>query len=421
MKCRTPCAPARVRARARSRTPATRCRRAAHRGATGSRPDPPRAPSRRRRAAAGAGTGARPDRRAAPRRRGRAASAARGSRRRRHRVASRSRARDASRTRGEAMVRAVRVAVEAHLPGPHLPQPSPGARRRRASGVVQLRGQHRGDAEGEHVAMALGGEGVELRDKGNVVLRPRLVQPLLAERPHAMAGEPRQVGVQDEAECPGHGRSHEGTVCRTARSARLLQHRHQVEASSRACAELEVRCDDGGDELGQVRGATCSGTAGQLRVDHGAVLGLPRPQPRPVVHPSTGHRRQPRAASRPASSAASYSRQWKRLAGCSRGRGRGRRSAGSAWTAPPAAGPRTRGRSSRDVAVGVPDVLDHLQRHHHVRGMARQRQGRHQPLQVCRAWAAVTPLRRAGSRGRVVVQARRPWHPGTPGRERAAP
>ena len=48
--------------------------------------------------------------------------------------------------------------------------------------------------------MALGRQRVELGDERDVALDPRLVQPLLADRPHAVVRQPGQVGVQDEAE-----------------------------------------------------------------------------------------------------------------------------------------------------------------------------------------------------------------------------
>ena len=48
--------------------------------------------------------------------------------------------------------------------------------------------------------MALGRQRVELGDERDVALDPRLVQPLLADWPHAVVLQPGQVGVQDEAE-----------------------------------------------------------------------------------------------------------------------------------------------------------------------------------------------------------------------------
>ena len=68
--------------------------------------------------------------------------------------------------------------------------------------VVELGGQHRGDAEGEQVAAALGGQPSHDVEHGEVGVRPRLVEPLLPDRPPPVVGEPGQVGVQDEGERP---------------------------------------------------------------------------------------------------------------------------------------------------------------------------------------------------------------------------
>ena len=53
--------------------------------------------------------------------------------------------------------------------------------------------------------MALGRQRVELGDERDVALDPRLVQPLLADRPDAVVRQPGQVGVQDEAQGARHG------------------------------------------------------------------------------------------------------------------------------------------------------------------------------------------------------------------------
>ncbi len=118
---------------------------------------------------------------------------------------------------------AVGVAVGAHLPSPHLPQACPGSGIGEHARVVELGREDRGDAERQHVAVALSRQCVQLGDQGEVGLHPRLVQPLLAQRPDPVAGQPRQVGVQDEAERPGDGRGHKRLVCstRSDRPARL--------------------------------------------------------------------------------------------------------------------------------------------------------------------------------------------------------
>ena len=74
-------------------------------------------------------------------------------------------------------------------------------------GVVERRGQDRGDAEGEQVAAALARQPVEHLDQRQVAAGPGLVQPLLADRPGAVPGQPGQVAVQDDAERPDGWRS----------------------------------------------------------------------------------------------------------------------------------------------------------------------------------------------------------------------
>ena len=109
----------------------------------------------------------------------------------------------------------VGVGVEAQFPGAHLPQPRPRRHVGQHPGVVQLGCQDGRDPQREHVAVPLRCQGVQLGDQRHVGLGPGLVQPLLAQRPDPVAGKPWQVRVQDEAERPGHGRSHKGQVCRT--------------------------------------------------------------------------------------------------------------------------------------------------------------------------------------------------------------
>ena len=89
--------------------------------------------------------------------------------------------------------------------GAQQPAPEPGVHAPEAVRVVELGGEHRRDAEGEDVAAAIGGEAAHDVEHGEVGVRPRLVEPLLPDRPPPVVGEPGEVGVQDEAERPDGG------------------------------------------------------------------------------------------------------------------------------------------------------------------------------------------------------------------------
>ncbi len=84
--------------------------------------------------------------------------------------------------------------------GAQPPVPEPLVEGAQAVRVVQLRGEHRCHAEGQHVPPALPGEPAQQVHHRQVGVRPRLVQPLLTHRPGAVVGEPRQVAVQHETE-----------------------------------------------------------------------------------------------------------------------------------------------------------------------------------------------------------------------------
>ncbi len=70
--------------------------------------------------------------------------------------------------------------------------------------VVELCGDHRRHAERDQVAAVLGGQRAQHPHQRQVGRRPRLVEPFLADRPAAVMGQPRQMGVQDEGEQPGY-------------------------------------------------------------------------------------------------------------------------------------------------------------------------------------------------------------------------
>ena len=101
-------------------------------------------------------------------------------------------------------------------PLPHRAEPGGG---------VQLRGQHRRHPERQQVAVALVGQPSEHVEDGQVAPRPRLVQPLLADRPAAVAEQPRQVRVQHHGQRPDRWRRACGRSRTTGRARTRLWHR----------------------------------------------------------------------------------------------------------------------------------------------------------------------------------------------------
>ena len=88
------------------------------------------------------------------------------------------------------------------VPRPVLPEAKPGVEFPQQVGVVQLCRQHRSDAQGEYVAPPLGCETVQHLHDRQVRRAPRLVQPLLADRPGAVVSEPRQGCGARCSTCP---------------------------------------------------------------------------------------------------------------------------------------------------------------------------------------------------------------------------
>ena len=84
--------------------------------------------------------------------------------------------------------------------GAQLPVAEPVVERADAVRVVELRGEHRRDAQRQQILTAFGGEPLEQVDHRQVGVRPRLVEPFLADGPAPVVRQPRQVAVQDEAE-----------------------------------------------------------------------------------------------------------------------------------------------------------------------------------------------------------------------------
>ena len=69
--------------------------------------------------------------------------------------------------------------------------------------VVELSGDDGSHPEGDEVLPAFGGQGAQDAHQWQIGGRPRLVEPLLADRPPAVVRQPRQVGVQHEGEEAG--------------------------------------------------------------------------------------------------------------------------------------------------------------------------------------------------------------------------
>ncbi len=96
----------------------------------------------------------------------------------------------------------VRVAALGEVLGAQLPVGEPGGEAGEAVRVVELVGEDRREAEGDDVAVALGGQPLEDPHQRQVAAGPRLVEPLLTDRPAPVVRQPGQVGVEDEAERP---------------------------------------------------------------------------------------------------------------------------------------------------------------------------------------------------------------------------
>ena len=82
----------------------------------------------------------------------------------------------------------------------NVPIGKPSALRRNTTRIVQLRSENWRETEGKQIGAPLIGEASQHFDKWHVCMTPGLVQPLLANRPASVVGNPRQVAMQDEAE-----------------------------------------------------------------------------------------------------------------------------------------------------------------------------------------------------------------------------
>ena len=231
---------------------------------------------------------------------------------------------------------------------------------------------------------------------GQVRGRPRLVEPLLADRPGAVVGEPGQVGVQ-----------HDGSRCRPAPGSdggRSRPHRDQPagRAPRRASPQVEVRGGEPSDEARELgvprRRAEHRGDLG--RDEAGAVRLLPRGDRVAVVQPVDDHVGEPRRLQRSCSCSASNSSTWNGFVGFSPrprpGENTGRLGVVTT-TAPPGRSTRAQSRGTRAGPRGA-------------RRPAASREDRRngRPAAASRGWRAPsapsrTPHARAGPR-RVVLE-----------------
>ena len=98
-----------------------------------------------------------------------------------------------------------RLTQRGGLQGAQLPVGQPVVHARQAVRVVELRGDHRRHAQRDDVPAVFVGQRAQHPHQRQIGRRPRLVEPFLADRPAAVMGQPRQMGVQDEREQPGDG------------------------------------------------------------------------------------------------------------------------------------------------------------------------------------------------------------------------
>ncbi|SKX77763.1 Uncharacterised protein [Mycobacteroides abscessus subsp. abscessus] len=104
---------------------------------------------------------------------------------------------------GELASDRVRIVCGRHRP--QLPVGEPLVHRAKAVRVVELGGQHGCDAQRELIGESVGGQTSEHGEDRKIRRRPRLVEPLLTDRPATVVGQPRQVRVQHQGELAGHG------------------------------------------------------------------------------------------------------------------------------------------------------------------------------------------------------------------------
>jgi hypothetical protein len=87
--------------------------------------------------------------------------------------------------------------------------------------VVELRHHDRSETERDQPLPVLAGQSPQHPQQRQVGRRPRLVEPFLADRPPAVMGQPRQMGMQHHGEQPGHrlpGRLNHGRTAIATRS-----------------------------------------------------------------------------------------------------------------------------------------------------------------------------------------------------------
>ena len=238
---------------------------------------------------------------------------------------------------------------------------------RRAVGIVELGGQHRGQPEGEQVAASLGGEPVEHRDERQVGRGPRLVQPLLADRPGpvvqraragACAGRRSRCRPAPAREPSATDRDHD-----EVEGLRRSRRGSSTKSSAVRSRTTSTRCV--GHEVVRLR---------QLRGDHRAVLAPPTPRAADRDGARAGTSTVSSAGRRSTSSSASSSLTWNGFSGFSPRPTPGEKV--SRFGVDSASQPAGRGHACAlaDEPRLLPDVLDHLEADHGVEGRVRERQ-----------------------------------------------
>ena len=100
---------------------------------------------------------------------------------------------------------AVGAVGDGGLTRPQLPIREPLIHRIQAMRIIELRRQHRRHPETQLVCVSICCESSQDCEHALIGAGPRLVQPLLADGPSTVIGEPREMRVQDQGEHAGDG------------------------------------------------------------------------------------------------------------------------------------------------------------------------------------------------------------------------
>ena len=155
------------------------------------------------------------------------------------------------------------------LSGAEPPVGQPVMHARQAVRIVELRGDHGRHPERQQVPAVFVGERAQYADQRQVGRRPRLVEPLLADRPPTVMCQPRQMGVQDEGEKSGNRLCHGRTAIATrSRLSSISRSPASVRSKSSAVTDAtSAKQLFGPRRIGQRAGDLCVD-------DRAAVLGV---------------------------------------------------------------------------------------------------------------------------------------------------